>query len=288
MDQKIIELYDEYTHGPLPRRVFLKRLRALAGGAAAASALLPLLENNYAEAAMVAPNDPRLEISKVSWQGSTSTMNGMLAHPKGSGRLPSVIVIHENRGLNPHIEDVTRRLALEGFTALGVDFLSPLGGTPSDEDKARDMFSQLNAQQTTANAVASLQFLEKHALSNGRVGAIGFCWGGGLVNQLAVASPDLDAGVAYYGSQPAAADVAKIKAPIMLQYASLDERINAGIAAYETVLKAAGTRYQIHMYEGVNHAFNNDTTAARYNADAAKLAWQRTVAFLKQYLTTNA
>ena len=288
MDPRIIALYDEYTHGPLPRRVFLKRLRALAGGAAAASALLPLLENNYAEAAMVAPNDPRLEISKVSWQGSTSTMNGMLAHPKGSGRLPSVIVIHENRGLNPHIEDVTRRLALEGFTALGVDFLSPLGGTPSDEDKARDMFSQLNAQQTTANAVASLQFLEKHALSNGRVGAIGFCWGGGLVNQLAVASPDLDAGVAYYGSQPAAADVAKIKAPIMLQYASLDERINAGIAAYETVLKAAGTRYQIHMYEGVNHAFNNDTTAARYNADAAKLAWQRTVAFLKQYLTTNA
>ena len=247
MDQKIIELYDEYTHAPLPRRVFLKRLRALAGGAAAASALLPLLENNYAEAAMVAPNDPRLEISKVSWQGSTGTMNGMLAHPKGSGRLPSVIVIHENRGLNPHIEDVTRRLALEGFTALGVDFLSPLGGTPSDEDKARDMFSQLNAQQTTANAVASLQFLEKHALSNGRVGAIGFCWGGGLVNQLAVASPDLDAGVAYYGSQPAAADVAKIKAPIMLQYASLDERINAGIAAYETALKAAGTRYQIHM-----------------------------------------
>jgi len=288
MDQKIIELYDEYTHAPLPRRVFLKRLRALAGGAAAASALLPLLENNYAEAAMVAPNDPRLEISKVSWQGATGTMNGMLAHPKGSGKLPSVIVIHENRGLNPHIEDVTRRMALEGFTALGVDFLSPVGGTPSDEDKARDMFSQLNAQQTTANAVATLKFLEQHARSNGRVGAIGFCWGGGLVNQLAVNSPDLDAGVAYYGSQPAAADVAKIKAPIMLHYASMDERINAGIAAYEAALKAAGTRYQLHMYEGVNHAFNNDTNAARYNADAAKLAWQRTVAFLKQHLTTGA
>ncbi len=212
-------------------------------------------------------------------------MKGYLALPKDTaGKLPAVIVIHENRGLNPHIRDVTRRMALEGFVALAPDFLSPQGGTPENEDQAREMFSKLDMAATVANGEATRAFLAGYEKANGKVGAIGFCWGGGLVNRLAVASPELGAGVAYYGAQPPAEDVPKIKAPLLLHYAGLDERINAGIDAYKAALEKDGKTFELHVYDGVNHAFNNDTSAARYDKAAADLAWSRTVAFLKKYL----
>jgi len=284
MDQAIIDLYDEYTHAPLPRRVFLKRLSALAGGTAAATALLPLIENNYAKAAMVADNDSRIEISRVSYAADGQTVSGYLAKPKAGTRLPGVVVIHENRGLNAHIQDVARRMAVEGFLALAPDMLSPVGGTPADEDKARDMISKLDAGKTLAGLVAAAPYLTARPDCSGKVGCVGFCWGGGMANRMAVGLPGLAAAVAYYGAQPPAADAAKIKARVLLHYAGLDERINAGIPAYEDALKKAGVRYQVHVYSGVNHAFNNDTNAARYDAAAAALAWGRTVAFLKESL----
>jgi carboxymethylenebutenolidase len=202
-----------------------------------------------------------------------------------SGKLPAVIVIHENRGLNPHIRDVARRIALEGFVALAPDFLSPLGGTPSDEDKAREMIGKLDPAKTVANGVATVAFLKGHESSNGKVGAVGFCWGGGLVNQLAVNASDLSAAVAYYGMQPKEEDVSKIHAALLLHYAGQDERINAGIDAYKAALEAAGKPFTIYVYDGVQHAFNNDTSAARYNKEAADLAWGRTVAFFKEKLS---
>jgi carboxymethylenebutenolidase len=281
MDQKIITLFDTYTHGGMSRRAFLDKLTLMAGSAAAASALLPVLENNYAQAAMVAENDPRLVIT----EGEIAPgIKGLLAIPKdAAGKLPAVLVIHENRGLNPHIKDVTRRMALEGFVAFGADYLTPAGGTPTDEEKAREMIGTLKPEDITAYSQGALKALIAHPQGTGKAGAMGFCWGGGAVNALAVADPTLAAGVAYYGRQAAAADVPKITAPLMLHYASLDERINAGIAEYEAALKAANKTYELHMYEGANHAFNNDTNAARYNKDAADLAWGRTVAFLKKH-----
>jgi carboxymethylenebutenolidase len=281
MDQKIITLFDTYTHGGMSRRAFLDRLTLMAGSAAAASALLPVLENNYAQAAMVAEDDPRLTIS----EGEIAPgIKGLLAVPKdAAGKLPAVLVIHENRGLNPHIKDVTRRMALEGFVAFGADYLAPAGGTPADEEKAREMIGTLKPEDITAYSQGALKALIAHPQGTGKAGAMGFCWGGGAVNALAVADPSLAAGVAYYGRQAPAADVAKIAAPLMLHYASLDERVNAGIAEYEAALKAANKTYELHMYEGANHAFNNDTNAARYNKEAADLAWGRTVAFLKKH-----
>lgn len=284
MDQKIIDLYDSYTHGGMNRRQFLDRLATMAGSTAAATALLPLLENNYALAQTVAEADPRITTETVSFPAGDTTISGYLVKPKRLAKAPTVIVIHENRGLNPHIRDVTRRMATEGFVAFGVDFLSPLGGTPEDADKARDMIGTLKAPDVVAWGRAVLAGLEARPDTTGRVGAIGFCWGGGQVNALAVAEPKLGAGVAYYGRQPKDEDVAKIRAPLMLHYASLDEGINKGIAAYEAALKAAGKNYELHIYEGVNHAFNNDTNAARYDKAAAELAWSRTVGFLKKNL----
>jgi carboxymethylenebutenolidase len=288
MDQRIIDLYDYYTHGNLSRRDFLDRLTALAGSAAAGAALLPVLQSNYALAQVMPENDPRITAETVDVPGFPG-LKGYLVRPaNASGKLPAVIVIHENRGLNPHIRDVTRRMAAEGFLALGLDYLSPMGGTPSDEEKGREMIGQLKQPDVIASGKAAVAFLEAHPNGNGRVGAVGFCWGGGAVNNLAVNEPKLDAGVAYYGGQPKAEDVAKIQTPIMLHYASLDERINAGIPAYESALKAAGKAYELHMYEGVNHAFNNDTAPARYNKEAADLAWSRTVAFFKKHLGQSA
>jgi len=284
MDPRIIELYDEYTHAPLDRRVFLERLTKLTGSAAAALALVPLLEAGPAHAAIVPADDPRLETSRISYPGVTGEIKGYLARPKGASKLGAVIVIHENRGLTAHIQDVTRRIALEGFLTLGVDMLSPLGGTPANEDMAREMFGKLDAGQTVQNLVAAVTFLGKHAQGNGKVGAVGFCWGGGMVGELAVHSPDLDAGVVYYGRQPAAADVPKIQAPLLLHYGGLDTRINAGIPAFEEALKNAGKKYTLHVYEGANHAFNNDTSEARYHKPTADLAWSRTVAFFKKHL----
>ena len=283
--QAMINAYDEYTHLRLDRRRFMERLTALAGSGAAAAAIAPLLAANSASAEMIAADDARLTAKDVVYGGSSGEMKGYLVRPtEATGPLGSVIIIHENRGLNPHTRDVARRMALEGFIALAPDFLSPSGGTPDTEDQAREMIGKLDPAATAANAEASLQFLSKIDGGNGKVGAIGFCWGGGLVNRFATRSPDLKAGVAYYGAQAAAEDVPGIKAALMLHYAGLDERINAGIDAYRKALEANGKSFEIHMYDGVNHAFNNDTSAARYDKTAADLAWGRTVEFLKKNL----
>ena len=284
MDQKFIDLYDEYTHAPLERRVFLTRLASLAGGAAAAAALVPLLEANQACAAMVPANDQRLETSRITYPGAGGDVKAYMARPKGAAKLPAVIVVHENRGINPHIEDVTRRVALEGFLAIGPDLLSPMGGTPANEDTARDMIAKLDRQQTVQNLVSAVAFLKRHAGGNGKVGAVGFCRGGTWVNDLAVNAPGLDAAVVYYGEQPRESDVEKIRAPLLLHYAGLDERINQGIPAYDDALKKANKKYALHIYEGANHAFNDDTREARYNKPAADQAWSRTIAFFKANL----
>jgi len=284
MDQRIIDLYDDFTHGGMNRRAFLDRLAALAGSTAAATTLLTVLQNNYAQAQTIPENDPRITAETVDIPGAQG-LKGYLVKPKdAAGKLPTVIVIHENRGLNPHVKDVTRRMAAEGFIALGLDYLSPMGGTPADEDKGRDMIGQLKGPDMIAYGKAAVAYLKTRPDSNGKVGAIGFCWGGGAVNTLAVNEPNLNAGVAYYGGQPKAEDVPKINAAMMMHYGGLDERINAGIPAYEGALKQAGKTYEIYVYEGANHAFNNDTNAARYDKEAAEAAWKRTVGFMKKNL----
>lgn len=286
MDQRMIDLYDEFTHGSMSRRELLDRLTKLVGGSAAAYAALPLLQNDYAQAPIVAATDDRLAVERATYDAAGTQMTGYLARlkPHGGQKRPAVIVVHENRGLNPHIEDVTRRLALEGFLAFAPDALAPLGGTPADEDKAREMIGTLNAGDTVTRLAAAVPFLARHAESTGKVGAVGFCWGGGMANRLAAAGTSLNASVPYYGGQLPAADAPKITAPLCLHYAGLDERINAGIPAYEAALKENGKPYELYMYEGANHAFNNDTNAARYDKKAAELAWGRTVAFLKKHL----
>lgn len=282
--QPIIDLYDRFTHGGMDRRAFLDRLAALAGGAPVAAALLPLLRADPAKAAIVPPDDPRLTVARVTWAGPDGVLAGSLARLRGGGRLPAVIVIHENRGLNPHIEDVTRRMALEGFLALGVDMLSRDGGTPADEDLARTMIGRLDRERTVARLASAVPFLATHPNGTGRVGAIGFCWGGLMVNALAAAAPDLAAGVAYYGRQIPAEQVPAIRAALLLHYAEHDTGVNAGIEAYTAALRAHGKTFEAYTYPGTQHAFNNDTSAARYNAEAAALAWQRTVAFLRRHL----
>ncbi len=284
MDQRIIDLYDAYTHGGLDRRDFIDRLAQLAGGAAAAALLLAVLQNDYARAAVIAEDDPRLATESVTYEAAGSKVGGYLARLKGGTKRPAVIVIHENRGLNPHIRDVARRLAVDGFLALAVDALSPLGGTPADEDKAREMIGTLDRAETLARYAAAVPFLATRPESNGKVGAVGFCWGGGMANRLAAAGTPLAASVAYYGMPLPTEEVPRITAPLLLHYAGLDERINAAVPAYEEALKKNGKPYELHMYPGANHAFNNDTNAARYDKGAAELAWGRTAAFLKRHL----
>jgi carboxymethylenebutenolidase len=283
MDQRVIDLYDKFTHGVLGRREFLERLAALAGSTAAALALLPLLKNDYAQAATVAENDPRLTTNTVYYNASPTAIATYMARPKDAKTCPAVIVVHENRGLNPHIKDIARRLALAGFAAYAVDLLSPSGGTPADEDKARDMIATLDPEQTAHNIAAAVHVFAQAPGGNGKAGAIGFCWGGSVVNRVAVESPELKAAVAYYGMQPPAADVPKIKAALMLHYAGLDARVNGGIPAFENALKANHDKYELFVYPNVNHGFNNDTSN-RYDKAAADLAWSRTVAFLKREL----
>ena len=236
-------------------------------------------------AEVVAKDDPRLHTEYVKYPGETGEVSASLARPKGDAKLPAVIVIHENRGLNPHTEDVARRVALEGFLAIAPNALSPLGGTPDDVDEARSLMQKLDGEETTKNFLAAVKYLKTHPQSTGKVGVMGFCWGGGMSNQLAVNSPDLAAAAPFYGRQPAAADVPKIKASLLLHYAGLDERINAGIPAYEAALKEASVDYEMHIYEGAGHAFFNDTSG-RYHEEAAKLAWKRTIAFFKEKLKT--
>ena len=283
MDQRFIELFDCFTHGAMKRREFLEKLGSLAGGTAAATSALAMLENNYARAAMIAEDDPRLQSSALELD---TNVTGYLSVPVEGDSFPGVLVIHENRGLNPHIRDVTRHLALEGFVAFAPDYLFGKGSTPEDPDKARDMIGTLKADEVLTTSQRSLQAINQHPKNKAnKTGAVGFCWGGLQVNRLAVADPSLKAGVAYYGAQPPEADVPKITAPLLLHYAGLDDRINAGIAAFEAALKANNKTYELHMYEGANHAFNNDTNAARCNKEAADLAWNRTVAFLKKHVS---
>ncbi|MGV3558450.1 dienelactone hydrolase family protein [Larkinella arboricola] len=284
MDQQIINLYDEYTHKPLKRDVFLQRLAKLTGGMSAALVVLSTLEVNYAHAQTVSGQDDRIITERVTYPGADTTMKGYLARPKANGKYGSVVVIHENRGLNPHIEDVTRRLAVAGFLAMAPDALSAAGGTPPDETQMRELFGKLDPEKTRQNFLKGLDYLKSRPDSNGKLGCVGFCWGGAMANQLAVHAPDLKAAVPFYGRQPDVADVPKIKATVQLHYGGLDERINAGIPAYEEALKKANVPYQLYIYEGTQHAFHNDTAGPRYNEAAAKLAWERTIGLFKEKL----
>lgn len=283
---EVLKLFDQYVHGGLSRRGFLDGAAKYAAAGASAAGWLAALSPNFAQAQQVAPTDERIKTRSVeipSPQGHGS-VRGYLAQPaQATGKLPSVLVIHENRGLNPHIEDITRRLALDGFLAFAPDGLTSLGGYPGDEDKARELFGKLDPAKLREDFVAAFGHLKTLPAGNGKVGAVGFCYGGGVVNYLAARLPDLAAGVPFYGPQVPAADAARIKAPLLLQYAGADERINAGWPAYEAALKAAGVSYEAFVYPGVQHGFNNDTTP-RYDEAAAKLAWTRTVAFFKKTL----
>ena len=282
MDQKIINLYDEYTHKPLSRQEFLHRLAVLSGGMAAAMSILPMLEVNYKEAARTSDDD--LFIEKINYAGVNGQMEAYVARPVKDKKYPAVIVIHENRGLNAHIEDVARRAAKEGYLAIAPNALAPLGGTPANEDEARTKFQQLKEADSLQNFIRVFDYLPSRKDFDGNVGCVGFCWGGAMSNSLAVHVPTLKAAVAFYGRQPAAADVSRIKAAIQLHYGGLDTRINEGMAAYEEALKTNGIKYEQYVYEGVNHAFHNDTAPTRYNEAAAKLAWKRTMDFFDKHL----
>jgi carboxymethylenebutenolidase len=281
--QDIINLYDRFTHGQMSRRDFMDTLTGVVGVGAVAG-VLATLANDEARAQTIAATDPRIVSERVTFPGPDGVMAGLLARPAGEGRFPAVIVIHENRGLNPHIQDVVRRVAVAGFLALGVDALAPDGGTPEDEDRGRDMIGRLTPAIAGARIASAIPFLATHARSNGRVGATGFCWGGGMVNELAARSPELAAGVVYYGIQPDLARVPGIRAALLIHYAEQDPRINAGAAAYEAALRAAGKTAETYVYPGTQHAFNNDTGAARFNAEAASLAWERTLAWFRRHL----
>lgn len=286
MDYRIIDFYDDYTNGSLDRREFLNKLAVIVGSSSEAFTLLSLLEENYAQGQVVQEDDSRLTTGYIQYLGETGEIRAHFARLKGDEKLSGVIVIHENRGLNPHIEDVTRRIALEGFLAIAPNALSPLGGTPEDSNEARSLMQKLDRQSTVKNFVAAVQYLKTHPQSTGKVGVMGFCWGGGLTNQVAVNAPDLAAAVPFYGAQPAAEDVPKIKASLLLHYAGQDERINAGIAAFETALKKSSIDYRIYMYEGAGHAFFNDSNTSRYHKEAAQLAWKRTIEFFNEKLKT--
>lgn len=282
MDQQIINLYDEYTHKPLNRNEFLRRLALLAGGTAAAMTLLPLLEVNYAHAAVTTEED--LFTERITYPGINGDMQAYVARPKKEKPYPTIVVIHENRGLNAHIEDVTRRAAKAGYLAIAPNALSSLGGTPENEDEARTKFQQLKAEDNLQNFIKVFTYLQSRKDSNGIFGCVGFCWGGAMANSLAVNVPSLKAAVPFYGRQAAAEDVPKIKAAIQMHYGGLDERVNAGIPAFEEALKKNNIPYELYIYEGANHAFHNDTAPTRYNETAAKLAWQRTIDFFGKYL----
>jgi len=284
MDQRIIDLYDGLTHGDIDRREFIDRAAKIVGTTAAAAALIPVLQCDYAKAATIDPNDARLANEKITFDTPKGKVSGYLSRPKSKGKRPAVIVIHQNRGLNPHIEDVARRLAMEGFLALAPDLLSPLGGTPATEEEQLKLFSKIDRNDSTIG-VATVSFLKKHAESTGKVGAVGFCFGGGMVDLMAMHSPELDAAVAYYGPPPAdKSRVKDINARLLLHYAGLDVKLNEGIPSWEEALKANKKPYTLYMYEGANHAFNDDTAGPRYNKAAADLAWGRTLAFFKETL----
>jgi carboxymethylenebutenolidase len=284
-DQDLLILFDAYVHGGIDRRTFLDRAAKFAVGGVTAAMLLEQLSPKFLEAQVVSPRDARIvaEYKEYDSPNGYGKMRGYLARPaKVTGKLPGILVVHENRGLNPHIEDIARRVALENFIAFAPDALFPLGGYPGNEDKARELFSQLDQAKTREDFVAAAAFLKTQPQSTGKIGAVGFCYGGGMVNYLATRlGSDLAAGVAFYGSAPNLTDVPKIKAPLMIQSAEVDERINTSWPAYEEALKAANVKYERYLYPGTQHGFNNDTTP-RYDENAAKLAWQRTIAFFNK------
>jgi carboxymethylenebutenolidase len=287
IDQRVYDLYDEYCHGRIDRREFLARASALVVGGVSALAMAQALFPRYVEAQTISFTDSRIKAKYVEYPspgGNSGEMRGYLVQPAGAGPFPAVLVIHENRGLNPYIEDVARRAAVAGFLALAPDGLAPVGGYPGNDDDGRTLQAGLDQAKLRQDMVNSARYLKSHELSTGKLGATGFCWGGGMVNNLAVViGADLGAGVPFYGAAPEAADVAKIKAPLLIQYAATDERINAMWPQFEAALKAAKVDYQMHMYEGTQHGFHNNSTP-RYNEAAANLAWERTLAFFKQHL----
>lgn len=283
---EVLRLFDKYVHGVIPRRDFLKSAAKFAVGVVTAEGLLEALSPNFAEAQLVAPGDGRIEGSYIEYDSPRGSGKawGYLVKPANANKpLPTVLVIHENRGLNPHIEDITRRLALEGFIAFAPDALFTLGGYPGDEDKARELFPKLDQTKIREDFIEAVGLLKRLPGANGKVGAVGFCYGGGIVNLLATRLPDLNAAVPFYGNQPKAEDVPNIKAPLLIHYAGIDERINAGWPAYEAALKAAHVNYQAYIYPDVQHGFNNNTTP-RYDEFAARLAWQRTLEFFNKHL----
>lgn len=284
MDQKIINLFDEYTHKPLKRDDFIKRLVLLTGSMTAALSTLAQLEVKYDASTTIPETSSEIITERITYPTDDITMKGYLARPSKPGKYGAVVVIHENRGLNPHIEDVTRRVANAGFIALAPDALSESGGTPADADQARDLIGKLDMPKNLQHYIKAFDYLKTLKDCNGNLGCVGFCWGGAMSNQLAVHVPALKAAVAFYGRQPDSADVPKIKAAVQLHYAEMDERVNAGIAAYEEALKKAGTSYELYMYAGAQHAFHNDTAGPRYNEAAAKLAWERTIKFFEDKL----
>ena len=285
-DQELLVLFDAYVHGTIDRRGFLDRAQKFAIGGLTAAGLLAALSPDFAQAQVVAKDDPRIKTETLEYASTmgSGTVKGYLAKPAAmTGKLPVVLVVHENRGLNPHIEDITRRLALDNFVAFAPDALSPLGGYPGDEDKAREQFAKLDQKKTAEDFVAAASYLKTRPESNGKLGAVGFCFGGGVVHMLSVRLPELNAGVPFYGNHPASSDAVKVKAPLLIHFAGIDDRINTAWPAYEAALKAAGANYIAHQYPGTQHGFNNDTTP-RFDAAAAKLAWGRTLEFFNKNL----
>lgn len=284
---RILEMYDGYVHGKMSKREFLTGAGKYAAAGVTGAMVLESLQPNYALAQQVMPDDPSIETMVVSYESpeGNGTIKGLMAKPVGAtGKLPAVLVIHENRGLNPYIEDVVRRAAKAGYLAFGPDGLTPLGGYPGNDEDGRAMQKQIDGGKLMADFFAAFEFLTDHEGSTGKVGAVGFCYGGGVCNALAVAYPEMGASVPFYGRQPTAEDVAAIQAPLLIHYGELDERINAGWPAYEEALKANGKAYEAHIYAGANHGFHNDTTP-RYDEDAAKLAWERTLAHFAAHLS---
>lgn len=285
-DQELLILFDAYVHGDIDRRGFLDRATKFAVGGVTAAGLLAALSPDFAIAQVVPRGDPRISTQRVDVDSpsGSDTVKAYVAKPaNASGKLPGVLVVHENRGLNPHIEDIARRLAVDGYLAMAPDALTPLGGYPGDEDRARALFAQLDQGKTRQDFIAAAGALKSRPECSGRIGVVGFCYGGGMAHHLSTQLPDLAAAVPFYGNHPPAEDAAKVRAPLLIHFAGIDERINAAWPTYEAALKAAGARYLAHQYPGTQHGFNNDTTP-RYDANAAQLAWERTLGFFRQHL----
>jgi carboxymethylenebutenolidase len=287
VDRRIVDLYNEYVHTALPRREFMTRLASIAGGAAAAMAILPFIEPNYAQARQIEPDDKRLKAEKIEFDGPQGKVKAYVAQPrkpKSGAKLPGILVIHENRGLNEHIEDVARRAAVGGYIAIAPDGLSVAGGAPADQEAARDLFAKQDPARIAGDVLAGVPWLATNSLCDGKIGVVGFCYGGGLALRAAIEAEGVDAAVCFYGRQLSADETKRLKVPVLLNYAGSDERVNAGIPEFRAALDAVGAPYSLNMYPGTQHGFHNDSSSARYNEPAAKLAWSRTMDFFDTYL----